>query len=137
MPASKYLTHQRIAPTIGSAEVTAQRYHKAPIWCQYELDRLATLLADALAKLNAGPADSDTFAEMGYGPLAPARPLGMSPPILHRFPGAPAENEHEVTVTWHGGGESAPVVEVLARYARVVVECGSAVNVARIRLEPM
>lgn len=130
MPASKYLTHQRIAPTIGSAEVTAQRYHNAPAWCQAELDRLATLLADALVKLNAGPSDSDTFADAHTGPGAPMRPLGTSPAILHRFPGG-----QDATVFWHGGPLAVPVVEVMASNARCVVEMGGATNVARIRLE--
>lgn len=130
MPESKYLTHQRIAPMIGSAEVTAQRYHRAPAWCQFELDRLASLVHDALAKLSAGPADSNTFADSHGGPNAPARPLGKSPAIEHRFP-----DGQEATILWLEGPLVVPVVEVMASNARCVVEMGGATNVARIRLE--
>jgi hypothetical protein len=50
---------------------------KLPKWAQAEIGRLERDLADARAKLAAGPEESDTFADV-YG--AP-RPLGKSPVI--------------------------------------------------------
>lgn len=131
MPESNhYLTYERVAPWVGTPELTATRFRNAPAWCQAELDRLASALHEANLKLSVGPADSDTFADGGSGPNAPRRPLGKSPAIEHAFPSG-----QEATVFWHGGALSVPVVEVMASKSRLVVEMGGATNCARIRLE--
>jgi hypothetical protein len=80
-----------------------QQFERLPAWARRELDRLATNLASANARLSAGP-ESNTVAD----PSTPSpRPLGNNPCVQHLHNGSSTEVKFldgVLKITTFGGG---------------------------------